>query len=55
MTPYWSDFLFKQFVKCREWPGWITLFNLHDDEDKDYFEMLETEYKRGRIQVERPS
>lgn len=51
-APGWyPEFLFKTFITGRLSPGWIVLFNLHDDEDKDYFEMLEDYYQRGKIQV----
>ena len=50
----YREFLFEQFVKCRAFPGWPDLYELHDDEDRKYFWMLEGEMERGRINLVRP-
>jgi len=48
MTKDWSEYLWAEYMCGRNSPGWETLVSLHDDEDKQYFEML----KKSKIKPE---
>jgi hypothetical protein len=37
----WSELLFKIYGDCRGLPHWRVVFNCHDEEDQDYFLMLD--------------
>lgn len=41
MKADWAEYLFGFFMGARKSSQWEALKNLHDKEDRDYFEMLE--------------
>ena len=46
---FWSKTLFRIYRECRNGPGWPELFDCHDEEDQNYFWMLEDEVDAGRL------
>ena len=46
---FWSKYLFETYVMCRKGPGWAQIFACHDEEDRDYFWILEDEVDAGRL------
>lgn len=45
MTEKWARILFEIWTDGREYVGWAELLRCHDQEDQDYFEMLDN-YRR---------
>lgn len=49
MNLVWTRYLVHTFGECRNSPGWEDIYRCHDEEDRDYFAMLEDEAERGRL------
>jgi hypothetical protein len=49
----WRKFLFGEFIRCREFPGWKMILDCHDNEDRSYFSMLEELYETKTLKVEK--
>jgi len=48
----WKAWLYDTFKTSRGKPGWETLKNLHDEEDRLFFYLLENLYKMGKLKLE---
>lgn len=42
MKKEWAEILFFIWNECRHLPAWMDVWECHDEEDKDYFQMLDT-------------
>lgn len=49
--PEWKTYLFDEFRRCRDFPGWPTILSCHDEEDRAYFESLEELLQTGKLHV----
>lgn len=47
MTPEWKRILKETFDACRWEPRWADLYDLHDEEDRAYFQRLEENSQDG--------
>lgn len=54
LTNAYTEFLFDTFVKFRAWQGWKDIYEAHDEEDREYFWMLEQEVEKGRLNLVKP-
>ena len=43
----WTEYLLDEYRRCRLFPGWSQIFDEHDKEDQEYFEMLEESRESG--------
>lgn len=39
----WHETLFEIYKQFRDLPHWADVYDLHDEEDKNYFDMLDKE------------
>ena len=37
----WAEYLFDEYRKCRKFPGWPIILECHDEEDREYYFMLD--------------
>ena len=38
---WWKEFLLEIYREYRLFSGWLTIYELHDEEDQNYFNMLD--------------
>ena len=41
MKKEWAEFLLDEYQRCRLWPGWKQMYDLHDREDQIYYDNLD--------------
>lgn len=49
----WGNVLFDIYTSSREYPGWPLIYEMVEDDDRQYFMMLEVLYEKGKIKTER--
>jgi hypothetical protein len=50
---WWKAFLLDHYMRCREFPGWGVIFEMHDQDDRDYFNMLDLHRSKKKIECVR--
>jgi hypothetical protein len=51
---WWKEALVDEYRRCRLFPGWQTIYDLHDQEDRDYYDMLDKMGIKNKMIMEAP-